>query len=342
MVTCSRRTLRLRAFLAMAALSGLFGRPALAQKGDPAAARPLFDEARQLMSEGRYVDACPKLEAAKRLYAGSGVLLNLGDCYEHTNHTASAWGAFGEAATAAAHEGLVKEETEAERRQTLLEPRLSRVRLRVMKEIPGLRVTFDGKTVDRALWSTPFPVDSGPHDWTATASGYVAWATKTGAVEPGTTAAIEVPELQLAQAPISPTNASRGGAAIATASEPVGAVAAPPDLPLVAPQQADQTTAPGTQRILGLVLGATGVLGVGAGGVLALMAKGQYNTASGESGAGRHNDSVSAVNSGNVATAIMAIGGALTVTGGVLWLTAPSAKVSVGVTGNGACVVGVF
>src|SRR5262245_2191529 len=114
-----------------------------AQVEDEAGARALFNEARELMRTGNYDAACPKLEATRRLYAGSGVLLNLGDCYEHLGRTASAWTTFGEAASTAARLGRAEDETEAKRRQAAIEPRLSRLSIRIMKETPQLRVKRD-------------------------------------------------------------------------------------------------------------------------------------------------------------------------------------------------------
>ncbi len=65
--------------------------PAHAQAEDRAAARALFDEGRQLMAAERYDAACPKFEAARKLAQSTGVLLNLGECYERLGRTASAW-----------------------------------------------------------------------------------------------------------------------------------------------------------------------------------------------------------------------------------------------------------
>src|SRR5688572_27022649 len=75
--------------------------PAHAQAENQAAARALFEEARDLAKAGNYSAACPKFEAANRLYASPGALLNLADCYEHLGRTASAWSQFGEAASVA-------------------------------------------------------------------------------------------------------------------------------------------------------------------------------------------------------------------------------------------------
>ncbi len=87
---------------------------------DMDSARALFDDARLLMKTARYDEACPKLEAVKEIYAGPGVLLNLGDCYEKTGRTASAWAAFNDARSTAAAEGRGEHEAEARRRGAAL------------------------------------------------------------------------------------------------------------------------------------------------------------------------------------------------------------------------------
>ena len=67
---------------------------AQARPEDRAAAESLFSDARRLMQAGDYEQACPKLEASRRLEPGLGTTLNLGDCYEKLGRTASAWGEF--------------------------------------------------------------------------------------------------------------------------------------------------------------------------------------------------------------------------------------------------------
>jgi hypothetical protein len=302
------------------------GRDARAQQSDAAAARPLFEEGRRLMKAGHYTEACPKLEAARQLYAGSGVLLNLGNCHEHVDRTATAWREFGEAATAAAALGRHQEELEATRRKALLEPHLSRVQVHVKTDVPGLVITLDGKAVDRAMLSTAFPVDAGTHEWGASASGYVSWSSTSETIQPGTTLRLEVPDLQ----PV-PTEAPPAQPAIA--SEP----ALPSTPPVVGP-----SSGMGTQKVLAVVAGAVGAAGLGVGGALGLMAKSQDNTAAGETGAAHHTDSVSAVSKANLATGVFIGGGALVATGVVLWLTAPGAKAAVGVNGSGITFAGSF
>ena len=88
--------------------------------------------------------------------------------------------------------------------------------------------------------------------------------------------------------------------------------------------------------------GGVGIVGLGVGGVLGLMAKSQDNTAATETGPAHHSDSASAVSKGNVATAVCAVGGALVATGAVLWLTAPKATTAVGLNATGITFRGSF
>jgi len=95
-------------------------------------------------------------------------------------------------------------------------------------------------------------------------------------------------------------------------------------------------------RWIAVVTGAIGVVGVAAGGAVAIEAKSQFDAAEQETGAARHADSVRAVNAGNVATVVMSVGGLLAVGGVVLWLAAPSASTSVGAGAGQVLVKGSF
>ena len=89
-----------------------------------------------------------------------------------------------------------------------------------------------------------------------------------------------------------------------------------------------------------------GVVGAAVGGALALEAKSEFNTAEAETGGARHDDSVSAVHTGNVATVVTAAGGLLVLGGLGLWLATPrdSTRVgaSVGTSGSALFVQGRF
>lgn len=98
----------------------------------------------------------------------------------------------------------------------------------------------------------------------------------------------------------------------------------------------------GTARLLGLVLGGAGVVGMGVGVAVALDAKSKDNQALGESGPARQTDSSSAVSQGNVATVLLGVGAALAVAGVIVWLTAPSEHVAMGTDGREVILRGSF
>jgi serine/threonine-protein kinase len=318
MSTCERHWRRASGLAALA-LVLLRAPAASAQAQDQATARALFDEARQLMASGSYAQACEKLHAASKLYPGPGVLLNLGDCYEHVGRTASAWVTFGEAASTAARAERPDDEDEALRRKAALEPRLARLTIKVVAQAPsGLAVTYDGIPLERGAWGTAIPVDPGTHMVRAEAASFVSWSATVG-VEPAGTTVIEVPALRPAP-PATP------------AVEP-----APP-----APPPSGAARDGTTQRVLGVTAGLAGVAALGVGAAVALAAKSQENAALGESGTQQHDDSLSAVRLGNVATAVVVSGAVLTAGGFVLWLTAPRASARVGFAGTGVALAGSF
>jgi hypothetical protein len=167
-----------------------------AQAADQATARALFAEGRRLMKAGKYADACPKLEAAQKLYPSAGILLNLGDCYEKIGKTASAWNEFGEAASLAARSNRPEDADEARRRQEAIEPALVRLVIRVPSPISGLVVTRDGVKLAEATWGSTLPVDPGEHTVLAEADGHEPWSTSVTITRRGDTATVTVPKLK--------------------------------------------------------------------------------------------------------------------------------------------------
>jgi tetratricopeptide (TPR) repeat protein len=166
-----------------------------AQAQDQAAARALFQDGRRLLKAGKYEEACRTLEAASKLYASSGILLNLGDCYEKVGRTASAWTEFGEAAAVAARARRNDQVSEAKRRQAAVEPKLTRLTIRVTGEVTGLAISRDQTDLAAAAWGDAIPVDPGTHEIHAEAPGHEPW-TKTIVVSTaGQTMTVEVPPL---------------------------------------------------------------------------------------------------------------------------------------------------
>jgi len=258
-----------------------------------AAAQGLFDEAKALMTAGRAREACPKLEESQRLDPGSGTLLNLARCYAESGRVASAWSTYLEAAAAARAAGNSDREQAARELAGALAPRVSKLSVKVAPgaRVAGLEIRRDGNVVGAAQWGLAIPADEGAHEIVARAPRRREWK---GAVEvkgEGTVAEIEVPEL-----------------ADVAAGTPAQAADEPP-----APRAASGLS---TQKILALVSGGVGVVGLGAGTVFGLKAmskKGDAdetctgNVCSSDAGVTAGNDAHSA---GNVATIGMVVGAA--------------------------------
>jgi tetratricopeptide (TPR) repeat protein len=237
-----RRTL-LGLSLASSLCAFLPARPAFAEptSDERAMAEALFEDGRRLMAEGKFPDACVKLEESQRLDPGGGTLLNVALCHESLGKTATAWAEFREALALARKDGREDRQRFAEEHLALLEPRLARIVVSVAQgaEIVGLEVKRDGAPVARAAWGTPIPADPGVHVITATAPGRAPFqATVTLDAAGGRTEAIEVPLL-----------------APATTSD--------------APAAPEGTS---TQRLAGYVVGGVGLVAVGVGSYFGLRA----------------------------------------------------------------------
>jgi len=135
---------------------------------DKAAAQAMFDDGRRLMDQGKYAEACPKLEASNRLDPGAGTMLNLAACYEKNGQTASAWVTYTDAATAS-RERHPDWAQRADARVKALYPTLSHLTIDVPNAPSGVAVTRDGKPLDAGSFGAAMPVDPGHHVIDATA-----------------------------------------------------------------------------------------------------------------------------------------------------------------------------
>ncbi|WP_441285879.1 hypothetical protein ACSRUE_25600 [Sorangium sp. KYC3313] len=226
------RLLALAMFLA-ALLSG--GRDA---RADTAAAQALFDAAKQLMAQGKYADACPKLEESQRLDPGIGTQFNLAACYEQLGRTASAWSMFLDVAGASRAAGQLEREKVARQRAAALEPRLIRLTITAPADSPAdLQVKRDGALVGRAQWGTPVPVDPGKHTVEASAAGRAPFARSVELTRAGASETLAIPPL--------PAGAPARDAALPPSGPPApaGAAAPPPGGP-AAPRASGAPLAP--------------------------------------------------------------------------------------------------
>jgi serine/threonine-protein kinase len=298
---------------------------------DAAAAEVLFEQAKSLMRERKYAEACAKLSESNRLDAGIGTMLWLADCYEKNGQSASAWAEFVEAADAAGKRHDDRQKV-ARERAAALEPTLSRLTVDVPRasDLSELEVTRDGAIVGRAVWGTPVPVDPGPHALAASAPGRKAWQA-TVTVEPGgRSGVVTVP-------PLEPEPVPGAGAAAPPVATP------PPDRsptgaradaierrsPAAAPSQPPGVSEP--PRTLGLVAAGIGVVGIAVGSVLGIDAKLHLDdsNADGHCDRDNHCDPVGtaerhqALDAATASTIAFAAGGVLVAAGLGLYFTSP-------------------
>ncbi len=270
--------------------------------GDEAAAEALFLEAKALAGQGKYGEACPKFAESNRLDRGAGTLIHLGDCYEKSHRTASAWATFKDAASAAQALGRADWQKLAAQRAAALEPKLARLTLRVIDPAPKIEVTRDGVRTSEASWNTAIPVDVGTYAIAVSAPSRQAFATSVTVTKDGDRIEIVVPRLKEQTAAATPRPSAR------------------PD------------DAPGSgRRTLGLVIGGVGIAGAATGAVLGLVAIGKNTESKREcpsDGPCANPDAVDANESaksyGLASTIAFIVGGVGLGAGTLLYLTAPS------------------
>jgi hypothetical protein len=286
--------------------------PTLAEK---ATAQALFEDGLQLMGAKRYAEACPKLEESERLDPALGTRFRLSECEEAVGRLASAWAGFLEVADLAHTSGQADRETLARKRAAALEPKLSRVKVDVAQpDTPGLEVAHDSVVVGKGQWGTPVPIDPGTYTVTATAPGKKPWRGSVTVAEGGATATLLVPTLDVAPPEL-----------VAAAAIPlaVGTVGQP------APAEHVSSTG----KVAGWVLVGAGGAALISGGVMALVAKGDYDSAGSNCSASTCNAAGESTINGarslaNVATGVFIGGAVVAVAGVVVVLVSPSSKSS--------------
>lgn len=140
-------------------------------------AQSLFDEARALMKNARYAEACPKLAESQRLDPALGTLLNLALCHRLEGRLATAWAEFQDALAIARQQQRADREAYASKQLTEIEPHLSYVTI-TLTGTPeaGLEVRLDGTPLGAAAFGVAMKVDPGPHRVDARAPGKTPWS----------------------------------------------------------------------------------------------------------------------------------------------------------------------
>lgn len=278
---------------------------------DKVAAETLFREARALMESGDYGNACEKFAASLRLDRGVGTLLNLADCYEKSGRTASAWAQFQEASAAARDAGSPEREEHARQRARALEPRLSRLLIRLAPGQPaGVEVRSNGQAVDPALLGSGVPTDPGQYQIEARVPGVDPWSKTVRVPEGGGAVSVSIPLLQ-------------GSESLPSATGP--ADAGRPAQPV----ERDQGTSGSWQRPVALTAGAIGLVGIGVGTYFGLKAKSSWDDADSacpsrtgcdDAAVSKGDDAQSQATWSTIGFSVAGVGLAAAA---VLWLTAP-------------------
>jgi hypothetical protein len=298
--------MRRRVVSSLCSLVLLLAGPSFAEPtaADAAVARKLFDDARVLMKEGKFDEACPKLEEGVRLNPGLGMRYNLADCYEHVGKTASAWALFLDVAAAAKAQVPPQKEKakDARARADKLEPQLSHLTIDVptKSRVEGLEIRKNGEIVGQGQWGTAVVVDPATFEVKAIAPGKQPWIRSIAVGKNAANASVLIPVLEDVPKPTAP---------------------APPIA----------TTNDGTMRILAYVAGGVGVVGLGVGTYFGLHARSLRDDSNphcngnlcDEQGFSTRNDARSA---GNVSTIGFVVGAAALAGSVVLYLAAPQSK----------------
>jgi hypothetical protein len=260
------------------------------------------------MAAGHFEAACPKLEASQKLDPGVGTMLNLADCHEKSGKTASAWAQFREAISAAHKAGSLEREEIARSRAHELESKLSYLTIETWKG-QKVQVTRDGEPVDDAVLGSAIPVDPGSHVISAASLGKRSWSTTVQVGKSADHVSVAVPIL-----PDEPASGASG--AVLPGEEPA------------LPGSAGGSLS--TQRVLAIVAGGVGVVGLGIGVAFGLKATSKLDDAKSHCPSypdncppqsAQLNDS--AKSSATISTIGFAVGIAGVAGGLVLWLTAP-------------------
>jgi hypothetical protein len=239
-------------FVALCICTSLAGVPPVGAQttDDRVAAESLFTSGRALMQAGKYLDACQKFEASRRLEPALGTTLNLANCYEKLGRTASAWAEFKSAAAEAQRVNDASRKATALKRAAALERKLSRLWLQAGD--PSISVLRNGEPVDAGVLGNAIPVDPGTHELEARAAGKVPWKHTVEVKGAGATVEVRIPPL------------ADGVGSTATGSSP-------PDAP---PTMTRESSA---QRTSAWISGGIGVAGVATSAVFGLLASSNFS-----------------------------------------------------------------
>lgn len=272
----------------MALLAIAFGADEANAQPAAAQAEVLFREGKRLISEGNITAACEAFEGSLRMAPAVSTLMNLADCREKNHQYASAWAHFVEAARMSASDPtLVRLNQTAKERANAVEGRMSYLIINVPDEarVKGLAITRNGVAVDPAEWNRDIPVDGGEYEIEGKAPAYEAWTTRVTIGDAKDKQSVNVPRFREAvtSSPVPVPTPEQGGTGkrkVAIGLWVGGALALGVGVGLEVKSRStyddakaatdntrrhELTDSANQQRNLGMVVGAVGVVAIGAG-----------------------------------------------------------------------------
>ncbi|WP_394845613.1 tetratricopeptide repeat protein [Pendulispora brunnea] len=315
--------MRRRVVHAMAAAVCLLAvQPARAQSGagaqpDAVTAQALFDDAKALMKQGRYAEACAKFESSHRIDPKAGTVLNLAHCYEQTGQTASAWARYVEAAELAMRAQQRERQDYARERAHVLSQQLARLTIKAETLPPGAIIHRDGLTVDRMVLGAAVPIDPGEHALEVVLGDKPLWSTHV-TVAPRASIEVVIPASALQRAVAGDTPVEQPPIV-----KPVPAKPEP-----VQPSESAPASTWSGRKTLAVVVAGVGVVGLGVGTAFGLKASSKWSDAKDKcTPEGCPDDAIElgreVKTDGAISTVAFIAGGAALVGAGILWFTAP-------------------
>jgi hypothetical protein len=228
-----------------------------------AEAEQLFRDAKRLMSEGKYAEACSAFDTSHKLDPVVTTLINRADCREKNGQLATAWSLFLDVDRATRNDAKrASLNKTAKDRAAKLEARLSYMTVSIPTEsrIDGLSLTRNGTAFEDAMWNRAIPVDGGDYVIAGRAAGHEEWSTTVHVPDENGRVSVDVPKFKEIEKLIDPATSTP----VATSNE-------------LAVQRHAGTPSPSSltgRRKVALGAGAIGLVAAGGGIVLGLQATG--------------------------------------------------------------------
>jgi hypothetical protein len=279
---------------------------------DVALATELFNAGRDLVKEGNYAAACPKLAESARLDAKVGTLARLAECEEHIGKLASArahWQQASNLAKSTNDNRVAHAESELAR----IDRMVPKIEIVLSGDAPrDLVLRLDDAELGAGSLGVKLPVDPGKHTIHASAAGKRAASVEMEAKADGVVSRVVIPALADEASPA-----------------PVPAPVPPAPPPREPPPE---STGSSPLRTIGLATAAVGVVGIGVGTVFGFVAKSKRDDSNVQPGGCTGNDCPQpaadarndARSAGNVSTVFFVAGAVLAAAGVTMFFVAPT------------------